>query len=140
MFLVKSIIVRSPFIACESGQTLTNHKQVPITGLATMAWCIKEASGGGKLLQAGPTVHGEAFASAWLLSMTSLIGGYATVALSTGSRSKGCTLSLTHLADIPDFTRYAKSPMSQYIQAPVLPALCTCSPETERSETDWLDR
>ncbi|KAK4702294.1 nucleobase:cation symporter-1, NCS1 family, partial [Phenoliferia sp. Uapishka_3] len=71
-----------------------------------MAWCIKKASGGGELLHAGPTVHGEAFASAWLLSMTSLIGGYATVAL-----------------NIPDFTRYAKSPMSQYIQAPILPAL-----------------
>ncbi|KAL8291264.1 hypothetical protein RQP46_002242 [Phenoliferia psychrophenolica] len=79
---------------------------VPITGLATMAWCIHKAAGGGTLLKAGPTVHGEAFASAWLLSMTSLIGGYATVAL-----------------NIPDFTRYAKSPMSQYIQAPVLPAL-----------------
>lgn len=58
------------------------------------------------MFKAGPTVGGEAFSSAWLLSMTSLIGGYSTVAL-----------------NIPDFTRYSKDPVSQYVQAPVLPVL-----------------
>ncbi|ORY60398.1 NCS1 nucleoside transporter family [Leucosporidium creatinivorum] len=79
---------------------------VPITGLATMAWCIAKAGGGGEMFKAGPTVHGSDFSSAWLLSMTSLIGGYSTVAL-----------------NIPDFTRYSKDPISQYVQAPVLPVL-----------------
>ncbi|GAA5897719.1 hypothetical protein JCM6882_000076 [Rhodosporidiobolus microsporus] len=76
----------------------------PIVALATMAWCLKQASGGGSLLKQPPTVHGEAFSSAWLLSMTSLIGGYSTVAL-----------------NIPDFTRYARSNKGQWAQAPILP-------------------
>jgi len=32
------------------------------------------------MFKAGPTVSGSAFSSAWLLSLTSLIGGYSTVA------------------------------------------------------------
>ncbi|GAA5897689.1 hypothetical protein JCM6882_000069 [Rhodosporidiobolus microsporus] len=69
-----------------------------------MAWCLKQASGGGSLLKQPPTAHGEAFSSAWLLSLTSLIGGYSTVAL-----------------NIPDFTRYARSNKGQWAQAPILP-------------------
>ncbi|GAA5839184.1 hypothetical protein JCM11251_003698 [Rhodosporidiobolus azoricus] len=76
----------------------------PIVALATMAWCLKQASGGGNLLKQPPTVHGSEFSSAWLLSMTSLIGGYSTVAL-----------------NIPDFTRYSRSNAGQWAQAPVLP-------------------
>lgn len=85
LFLVKSILV-------------------PIVGFATLGWCVAKAGGGGPLLQQEPTVQGSAFASAWLLSLTSLIGGYSTVAL-----------------NIPDFTRYAKKPASQLMQAPTLP-------------------
>lgn len=81
---------------------------VPISAFAIMGWTVHAAQktpGGTKLLlDAGPTVHGAAFAAAWLTSMTSVISGYSTLVL-----------------NIPDFTRYSKSDRAQYAQAPFIP-------------------
>ncbi|KAI5479816.1 hypothetical protein MNV49_002628 [Pseudohyphozyma bogoriensis] len=80
---------------------------VPICSFAIMGWCVHKANtmgGTGTLLAAGPTVHGSAFAAAWLRSMTALIGGFATLGL-----------------NIPDFTRYSKKPTDMYVVAPIFP-------------------
>ena len=80
----------------------------PITAIATMAWCIHKAGGGGALFDLKPQVHGQTYVWLWLSCMSSVTGSWATLA-----------------CNIPDFSRYARSSKGQYIQLPFLPMIFT---------------
>ncbi|KAK5137135.1 hypothetical protein LTR08_000640 [Meristemomyces frigidus] len=80
----------------------------PITAIATMAWCVHKAGGGGALFDQKPQVHGSQYAYLWLHCMSSVTGSWATLA-----------------CNIPDFSRYAKTSKGQYIQLPFLPLIFT---------------
>lgn len=80
----------------------------PVTAIATMAWCIHKAGGGGPLFEQKPTVSGSTYAYLWLSCMSSVTGSWSTLA-----------------CNIPDFSRYAKSTKGQYVQLPALPIIFT---------------
>lgn len=83
---------------------------VPIAALATMAWAVNKAGGGGEIWKLEPEVPKgtHAYAFIWISSMTSTTGSWATLAV-----------------NIPDFTRYAKTKNGQFVQAPFIPILFT---------------
>jgi nucleobase:cation symporter-1, NCS1 family len=80
----------------------------PITAIATMAWCVHKAGGGGAIFDIKPQVSGSTKAYLWLSSMSSVTGSWATLA-----------------CNIPDFSRYAKTSKGQFIQLPFLPLIFT---------------
>ncbi|KAJ2903963.1 ncs1 allantoate transporter [Zalerion maritima] len=82
----------------------------PVCALATMGWAVNKAGGAGDIfaLEAEVKPGSSAYAWLWLSSMTSVTGSWATLAV-----------------NIPDFTRYAKSPNGQFVQAPFIPILFT---------------
>ncbi|KAK8017046.1 ncs1 allantoate transporter [Apiospora rasikravindrae] len=81
----------------------------PTAAIATMGWCIRKAGGGGgDIFALKPTVTGAEYAWLWLSCMSSVTGSWSTLA-----------------CNIPDFTRYAKSPRGQFIQLPFLPIMFT---------------
>ncbi|KAL3425551.1 NCS1 nucleoside transporter [Phlyctema vagabunda] len=80
----------------------------PITAIATMAWCVHKAGGGGALFDQSPKVSGSKYAYLWLSCMSSVTGSW-------------CTLA----CNIPDFSRYARSSRGQFIQLPFLPLIFT---------------
>ena len=80
----------------------------PITAIATMAWCIHKAGGGGELFNQKPEKTGQEYIWLWLSCMSAVTGSWATLA-----------------CNIPDFSRYARSSKGQYIQLPFLPIIFT---------------
>jgi NCS1 family nucleobase:cation symporter-1 len=80
----------------------------PIAAIATMAWSLKQADGGGDLWKLSATVSGSEYAWTWLSCFSSIIGSWSTLAV-----------------NIPDFTRYAKTSKSQLIQLPFIPLIFT---------------
>ncbi|ESZ91094.1 putative Uncharacterized permease [Sclerotinia borealis F-4128] len=84
----------------------------PIAALATMGWCIhqasKSSSGSTSIFNLQPTVSGSTKAYLWLSCMSSVTGTWATLA-----------------CNIPDFSRYARSSKGQFIQLPFLPLIFT---------------
>ncbi|KAK4561465.1 hypothetical protein LTR86_004783 [Recurvomyces mirabilis] len=75
------------------------------TALAMVIWISFRAGGNSTaFFQAPPTVHGSERAWLWLSSMTSVTGGFSTLAV-----------------NIPDFSRFAKRPGSQIWQLPMIP-------------------
>jgi len=80
----------------------------PITAIATMAWCVHKAGGGGALFDQTPKVSGSQYAYLWMSCMSSVTGVWATLA-----------------CNIPDFSRYARSSKGQYVQLPFLPFIFT---------------
>ncbi|KDN51568.1 hypothetical protein RSAG8_00113, partial [Rhizoctonia solani AG-8 WAC10335] len=79
----------------------------PSAGLAMMIWGFVR-TGGGPIFEQKATISGSALSWAMLSAMNSAIGNYATLSV-----------------NIPDFTRYARSPRDQYIQALVIPVIFT---------------
>ncbi|KAL5635897.1 hypothetical protein ACGC1H_004636 [Rhizoctonia solani] len=79
----------------------------PSTGLAMMIWAFVR-TGGGPIFQQKATISGSALNWAMLSAMNSAIGNYATLSV-----------------NVPDFTRYARSPRDQYIQVLVIPVIFT---------------
>ncbi|CCO26301.1 putative permease C1683,05 [Rhizoctonia solani AG-1 IB] len=79
----------------------------PATGLAIMIWAFVR-SGGGPIFAQKATISGPALSWAMLSAMNSAIGNYATLSV-----------------NIPDFTRYARSPRDQYIQVLIIPVIFT---------------
>ncbi|EJD55098.1 cytosine-purine permease [Auricularia subglabra TFB-10046 SS5] len=80
---------------------------VPIAWLAMMIWAFVTTSGhSGKdaIFSSPSTLHGSSLAWAWLSSLNSVLGNFATLA-----------------CNIPDFTRYARTPKDQYIQLAIIP-------------------
>ncbi|KAH7104535.1 NCS1 nucleoside transporter family [Auriculariales sp. MPI-PUGE-AT-0066] len=83
---------------------------VPATWFAMMIWAFVRTSekGSGSVFGASTTLHGSALAWAWLSALNSALGNFATLAV-----------------NIPDFTRYARSPRDQYIQLLIIPVSFT---------------
>ncbi|CAE6472017.1 unnamed protein product [Rhizoctonia solani] len=79
----------------------------PVTGLSMMTWAFVK-TGGGPIFEQKATISGSALSWAMLSAMNSAIGNYATLSV-----------------NIPDFTRYARSPRDQYIQVLIIPVIFT---------------
>ncbi|KAG8717858.1 hypothetical protein FRC08_006500 [Ceratobasidium sp. 394] len=79
----------------------------PAAGLSMMIWGFVR-TGGGPIFAQKATISGSALSWAMLSAMNSAIGNYATLSV-----------------NIPDFTRYARSPRDQYIQVLVIPVIFT---------------
>ncbi|KAH8804386.1 NCS1 allantoate transporter [Xylogone sp. PMI_703] len=77
---------------------------VPPMALAMVIWLSVKAGGGSKLFSQPATVYGSARAWLWLMNMTSITGGFATLTV-----------------NIPDFSRFSKKPGSQIWQLPAIP-------------------
>ncbi|KIY46588.1 hypothetical protein FISHEDRAFT_75507 [Fistulina hepatica ATCC 64428] len=81
---------------------------VPATWLAILTWSLVKVPTTVSLAQKHASVSGSALAWAFLSSLNSALGSYSTLSV-----------------NIPDFTRYAKHPRSQYIQLIIIPILFT---------------
>lgn len=77
---------------------------VPPTALAMVIYLSVKAGGGTSLFHQPATVHGTTRAWLWLSNLTSVIGGFSTLAV-----------------NIPDFSRFAKTPGAQVWQLPFIP-------------------
>ncbi|GKT42962.1 putative permease [Colletotrichum spaethianum] len=73
-------------------------------GHLKVIWVAVRAGGGGDFFHAPSQVHGSERAWLWLSSLTSVIGGYSTLAV-----------------NIPDFSRFSKDSRAQFWQLPVIP-------------------
>lgn len=51
----------------------------PVTAIATLAWCVHKAGGGGALFDQKPSVSGSTYAYLWLSCMSSVTGSWATL-------------------------------------------------------------
>ncbi|KAI5864137.1 uracil permease [Durotheca rogersii] len=78
------------------------------TALATVVWIAVVARGRGEFFYAPPTVSGSARAWLWLLNLTSVTGGYSTLAV-----------------NVPDFSRFSRTRGAQVWQLAVIPVLKT---------------
>lgn len=77
---------------------------VPPTAIAMVIWISIKAGGAGEFFNASPTVHGSTRAWLWLANLTSVTGGFSTLAV-----------------NIPDFSRYSKNSGAQLWQLPCIP-------------------
>lgn len=77
---------------------------VPPTALAMVIWISVTAGGGGNFFNEPATVQGSQRAWLWLSSLTSMTGGFSTLAV-----------------NIPDFSRFNKTPGAQVWQFPFIP-------------------
>ncbi|KAF8206421.1 permease for cytosine/purines, uracil, thiamine, allantoin-domain-containing protein [Mycena galopus ATCC 62051] len=81
---------------------------VPATWLAILIWAMHEAPPSISLGPKHAALSGSAASWAWLSSLNSALGIYATLAV-----------------NIPDFTRYAKNERAQYVQIIIIPVAFT---------------
>ncbi|KAF7374888.1 hypothetical protein MSAN_00374900 [Mycena sanguinolenta] len=81
---------------------------VPATWLAILIWAMHEAPPSVSLTPKHAELSGSAASWAWLSSLNSALGIYATLAV-----------------NIPDFTRYAKNERAQYVQIIIIPIAFT---------------
>ncbi|EUC47383.1 hypothetical protein COCMIDRAFT_35070 [Bipolaris oryzae ATCC 44560] len=77
---------------------------LPPVAVGMTIWVAVQAGGNGTFFTRPPAVHGSERAWLWLSSMTSITGGYSTLAV-----------------NIPDFSRFSRDPQAQYWQLPVIP-------------------
>ncbi|KAF2726994.1 uracil permease [Polyplosphaeria fusca] len=77
---------------------------MPPMAIGMVIWVAVKAGGNGQFFSRPSQVHGAERAWLWLSSMTSITGGYSTLAV-----------------NIPDFSRFSKSSHAQYWQAPAIP-------------------
>ncbi|KAF9514500.1 hypothetical protein BS47DRAFT_1392449 [Hydnum rufescens UP504] len=80
---------------------------VPPTFLAMMIWAFAK-TGGGPLLNQPSAIQGSLQSWAWLNTMNSALGNYATMSV-----------------NIPDFTRYARRPRDTVVQLIIIPIFFT---------------
>ncbi|KAK8006149.1 hypothetical protein PG991_012446 [Apiospora marii] len=81
---------------------------VPPMAVAMVVWITVRAGGQGEFFYAPATVSGSKRAWLWLSNLTSVTGGYSTLAV-----------------NIPDFSRFSKSRGAQLWQLPVIPLFKT---------------
>jgi len=81
---------------------------VPATWVAILIWALREVPPGVSLGPKHAALSGSAASWAWLSSLNSALGIYATLAV-----------------NIPDFTRYAKNEQAQYVQIIIIPVAFT---------------
>ncbi|KAJ5993242.1 NCS1 allantoate transporter [Penicillium sp. IBT 35674x] len=77
---------------------------VPPMALAMVIWISVKAGGGSAIFHEPPTVHGAERIWLWLTNMTSITGGFSTLAV-----------------NISDFSRFSKRPGSPVWQLPMIP-------------------
>ncbi|QKX64800.1 uncharacterized protein TRUGW13939_11976 [Talaromyces rugulosus] len=77
---------------------------VPPMALAMVIWISVKAGGGTELFHTPSTVHGSQRAWLWLMNMTSITGGFSTLAV-----------------NISDFSRFSKKPGGPVWQLPMIP-------------------
>ncbi|KAJ3460764.1 hypothetical protein MRS44_011631 [Fusarium solani] len=77
---------------------------VPPMVICMTVWTCLRAGGRSDIFQVRPTVHGTDRVWLWLATMTSVTGGYSTIAV-----------------NIPDFSRFSKTPTAQWCQLPLIP-------------------
>ena len=91
---------------------ITKSILVPLCFIAILIWSFRSTGGtGGPLLSssARATIGGSAYSYAWLSSLTSVIGNYATLSV-----------------NMPDFSRYSKASVKwQWLYVPMLPLVFT---------------
>lgn len=91
---------------------ITKSIIVPICFIAILIWSFRSTGGtGGPLLgsSAKASITGSAYSYAWLSSLTSVIGNYATLSV-----------------NMPDFSRYSKASVQwQWLYVPMLPIVFT---------------
>ncbi|KAI1810796.1 NCS1 nucleoside transporter [Poronia punctata] len=80
----------------------------PVSAIALLGWSVHRAGTGGEIFAQRATVSGSTYAYLWLSCMSSVTGSWATLGV-----------------NIPDFTRYAKTPNGQFIQFPAMPIIFT---------------
>lgn len=76
--------------------------------MAMTIWTCLQAGGGSEIFQVKATVSGSERAWLWLMTMTSLTGGYSTIAV-----------------NVPDFSRFSKTTTAQWYQLPLIPLIKT---------------
>ncbi|MCJ1313003.1 hypothetical protein MMC25_006679 [Agyrium rufum] len=82
---------------------------VPIAWIAILIWAFRSTDGGGDIFDQKPTTSGSAYSWAYLASMTSVIGNYATLSVNQA-----------------DFSRYSKVSVKwQLLYVPMLPIVFT---------------
>ena len=113
---------------------ITKSILVPICFIAMLIWAFRSTGGtGGPLLSssAKASVGGSTYSYAWLSSLTSVIGNYATLSV-----------------NMPDFSRYSKASVKwQWLYVPMLPIVftfisfigiaCTSAGEAHYGSLDW---
>lgn len=77
---------------------------VPPTALAMVIWISVTAGHGGDFFNQPATIHGSDRAWLWLSSLTAMTGGFSTLTV-----------------NIPDFSRFSKTPGAQVWQLPFIP-------------------
>ena len=91
---------------------ITKSILVPICFVAILIWSFRSTGGtGGPLLASSSqaSIGGSAYSYAWLSSLTSVIGNYATLSV-----------------NMPDFSRYSKASVKwQWLYVPMLPIVFT---------------
>ncbi|KAI9157920.1 permease [Paramyrothecium foliicola] len=105
-------LVQFPFLLMHPNQLrylfMLKSAIVPVAWLAIMIWALV-SSKGGDIFNQSPTVSGSAYSWAFLSSMTSVIGNYATLSVNQA-----------------DFSRYSKvSARWQAMYVPMLPLIFT---------------
>ncbi|KAF4586220.1 hypothetical protein EYR38_010494 [Pleurotus pulmonarius] len=81
---------------------------VPISWIAILAWSVHKVPVSVSLESKHTSLQGSDLSWAWLSALNSALGIYSTLAV-----------------NIPDFTRYAKTERSQYIQIAIIPTVFT---------------
>ncbi|KAG8895206.1 hypothetical protein FRB99_000708, partial [Tulasnella sp. 403] len=83
---------------------------VPACWISMMVWALVKTGGtkGNGIFSQPGTIHGSAAVWAWFAALNSALGNFATLAV-----------------NIPDFTRFARSPRAQYTQLFIIPVAFT---------------
>ncbi|KDQ12362.1 hypothetical protein BOTBODRAFT_56931 [Botryobasidium botryosum FD-172 SS1] len=81
---------------------------VPIAFISMMIWALVKTQGGGPIFAQRSSLSGSRLAFTWLAAVNNALGNYATMAV-----------------NIPDLTRYARSPRDQYVQLIIIPVAFT---------------
>lgn len=105
-------VFQTPFLFIPTNKLkwmfLTKTILVPPMALAMVIYVAVKAGTGSDLFHQQATVSGSTRAWLWLSSMTSITGGFSTLAV-----------------NIPDFSRFSKKPGSQIWQLPFIPFFMT---------------
>ena len=114
---------------------ITKSILVPICFIAILIWSFRSTGGtGGPLLSssARAKIGGSAYSYAWLSSLTSVIGNYATLSVNMPGENFQLTKhQIIGVDDIqtnsmPDFSRYSKASVKwQWLYVPMLPVVFT---------------
>ncbi|KAJ5895981.1 NCS1 allantoate transporter [Penicillium subrubescens] len=101
-------VVQTPFLFIPTHKLhymfIFKSTLVPPMALAMVIWISVKAGGGSAMFHEPSTVHGTDRAWLWLMNMTSITGGFSTLAV-----------------NISDFSRFSKKPGSPVWQLPMIP-------------------